>query len=346
MTNSEWGDGFMAKAGLFIFSDINRPPKETISGFAGIPVANIACNVRDISCMNATIRPIGNMPLLGPAVTVKLHPGDNLLLHKALDLVQPGDILVVDAQGELNHPVMGKLMAMWAERRGVGGIVIDGAVHDIDVLRSLNMPIYAAGVALARPAKDGPGGINLSVTCGGAVVHPGDILVGDQDGIVVVNPQDAKDLLIKSRAKTDMDNKIMEDIANTAWERSWIDKALDERCAVIINDSRTFPRANVDAPVTIITGEPDQSIDALAVNISLEGIALQLEKTLTLNSKVRLCLSKELGGFDIAARLIWQQNNHFGFQFMDLSEEGRANLEQMIYRHLQFARVEDLDTRY
>lgn len=219
----------MSNVGFRIFPYMNRPSKVLIDSFAGIPVANIADNMNRMSCMNAKIRPINNVPLLGPAFTVKSRPGDNLLLNKALELAQPGDIVVVDVQGDLTNAVMGELMTLWAMQKGIGGFIIDGAIRDIGALKKFNIPIYAAGVTPAGPYKDGPGEINVPVSCGGIVVHPGDILIGDEDGIVVINPQDAKELLEKSKEKLSSEHRIMKEIADMAWDRSWIEQALNER---------------------------------------------------------------------------------------------------------------------
>lgn len=332
----------MSNVGLYIYTYINRPPKNIIDGFAGIPVATIADNMNRMSCVNATIRPINKMRLLGPAFTVQSHPGDNLLLHKALDLAQPGDIVVVDAQGDLTNPVIGKLMVLWAKQRGLGGFIIDGVVRDIAALRKMDMPIYAAGATLSRSYKERTGKINVPVICGGVAVNPGDILVGDEDGIVVINPCDADGLLVKSKATIRKERKIMKDIANAAWDRMWVDEALKARGAVTINDHRMSPRVNVDAPVTIITNESNQPINATAINISLGGILLQVEQPLELNSQVRLRLSKELGNLDIVASVIWQQSGNFGCEFVDTSKEIQAILDHVIYRQLQISEIGEL----
>ena len=168
-------------------------------------------------------------PLCGPAFTISTRPGDNLLLHKALDMAQPGDILVVAAQGELSNSIMGELMALWAIKRGLGGFIFDGAIRDIGTLKKMEIPIYASGITPAGPYKDGPGEINFAVSCGGVVINPGDILVGDEDGVVVIKPEDAPELLKKAQAKNMAEQKIMQEIENMAWDRSWVDKALAER---------------------------------------------------------------------------------------------------------------------
>lgn len=224
----------MSNVGMRIFPNINRPAAALIASFAGLPVANIADNMNRMSCMDAKLRPLNDIPLLGPAFTVKSRPGDNLMLHKALDLAQPGDIVVVDAQGDLTNSIMGELMALWAKQRGLGGFIVDGAIRDVGALKKMGMPIYAAGITPAGPYKDGPGEINVPVVCGGVVVHPGDILVGDEDGIVVINPRDAEALLEKSRAKSRKEQQDVEAITNMAWDRTWVDKALQERGVEIV----------------------------------------------------------------------------------------------------------------
>jgi RraA family protein len=219
----------MANVGLRIKKRINRPSKELITGFAGLPVANIADMMNRMFCIDAKIRPMNAASLLGPAFTIKARPGDNLLLHKALDLAQPGDILVVDAGGDMSNSIIGELMVLWAKKKNLGGFVIDGAIRDIGTLKNMDIPVYAAGITPAGPYKDGPGEINFSVSCGGVVINPGDILVGDEDGLVVIKPEDAPELLKKTQAKNLAEQKTMVEIENLAWDRTWVDKALTER---------------------------------------------------------------------------------------------------------------------
>ncbi len=219
----------MANVGFRIRTKINRPAKELIAGFAGLPVANIADMMNRMFVIDAKIRPMNAAPLLGPAFTVKSRPGDNLLLHKALDMAQPGDIVVVDAGGDLSNSLIGELMMLWAKKKGLGGVIIDGAIRDVGTLKNMDIPVYAAGITPAGPYKDGPGEINYPITCGGVVINPGDILVGDEDGVVVIRPEDAPELLKKTQAKNLAEQKTMEEIENLAWDRTWIDKALAGR---------------------------------------------------------------------------------------------------------------------
>ncbi|WP_378955788.1 RraA family protein [Pelosinus sp. sgz500959] len=226
----------MSNIGFRIFPNVDKPAKTLIDGFKGIPVANIADNMNRMSCMNSKIRPVNDTPLLGPAFTVKSRPGDNLLLSKALDLAEPGDIIVVDVQGDLTNAVMGELMTLWAKQRGIGGFIIDGAIRDLGALKKMDIPIYAVGVTPMGPYKDGPGEINVPISCGGIVVHPGDILVGDEDGIVVIKAQDAEELLEKSKATSRKEDKIKEAIANKAWDRTWVDQFLDKLNAEVVKN--------------------------------------------------------------------------------------------------------------
>ena len=216
----------MPNVGLRINALINRPTPELIAAFRDLPVANIGDSVNRTFCMDSSIRPYNSHALLGPAFTVKVRPGDNLLLHKALDMAAPGDIIVVDGQGDMSNALIGELMVMWAIKRRLGGIIIDGAIRDVSRLKTLSIPVYAAGVTPAGPYKEGPGEINFPVVCGGVVVNPGDIIVGDADGVVVINPRDAHSVLEKASAKSRDEQQTLQDIENGSWDRTWVEALL------------------------------------------------------------------------------------------------------------------------
>lgn len=216
----------MANVGLRINATVNRPDVEIVRAFKDLPVANIGDSINRAFCMHASIRPVNENPLLGPGLTVKVRPGDNLLLHKAIDIALPGDIIVVEGQGETANALIGELMIAWAIKRNIGGFIIDGAIRDLARLKAASIPVYAVGVSPAGPYKDGPGEINFPIVCGGVVVQPGDILVGDADGIVVVNPDDAPAVLEKAKAKSKDEQRVMQDIDNLNWDRAWVDAAL------------------------------------------------------------------------------------------------------------------------
>jgi RraA family protein len=224
----------MANVGYRIYSKINRPAKELVQGFAGIPVANIADNMNRLACIDAKIRPMNKAPLWGTAFTIKTRPGDNLLIHKALDMAEPGDVLVIAAQGQTVNAIIGELMISWAHRRGIAGIIVDGAIRDVEAVSHMDIPVYAAGVTPNGPYKDGPGEINVPVACGGITIKPGDILVGDADSVVVIDPQDAPEILEKSQAVVAKEAVFKQEINNGTWDRTWVDKVLrDKGCEYI-----------------------------------------------------------------------------------------------------------------
>ena len=164
--------------------------------------------------------------LAGPALTVRARPGDNLMLHKAIDMAQPGDVIVVDAGGDLTNSLMGELMLAYAVKRGVAGFVLNGAIRDADAFRQVNLPVYAAGVTHRGPYKDGPGEINVPIAIDGMVIEPGDLVLGDADGVLAV-PFDAADaVLAATQAKQDAEAQQMAAIEAGTNDRAWVDAAL------------------------------------------------------------------------------------------------------------------------
>ncbi len=124
--------------------------------------------------------------LAGPAFTVKTRPGDNLLVHKALDMAAPGDVIVVDAGGDLTNSIIGELMSAYVASRGVAGLVINGSIRDSDSIGRSQFPVFAAGVTHRGPLRSGPGEIGCTIAIDGMVIEPGDLLLGDADGVVCV----------------------------------------------------------------------------------------------------------------------------------------------------------------
>lgn len=217
----------MANPGLRVKKSFTRPDPELVKQFAGVPVANIGDNMNRVCCMNARVRPMNAAPLLGCAFTVKVRAGDNLLFHKAIDMAQPGDIIVIDAQNEQSYAIFGELMVMWLRRRGITGAIVDGCIRDYDAISQMKeISVYATGITPNGPLKEGGGEINFPVMCGGLVVNPGDIIVGDMDGIVVINPADAADVLKKAQAQNAKEAQTMKDIESLTWDRAWVDKTL------------------------------------------------------------------------------------------------------------------------
>mgnify|MGYP003586944981 CR=1 FL=1 len=227
----------MSNIGCRIFTKINRPDPALVAEFSKIPVANIADEMNRFFCMHANIKPFNKAKLFGVAFTVKSRPGDNLMLHKALDMAQPGDVIVVEAQGDMSNAITGEIMMTQAAVNGLAGVVIDGAIRDAEAIAELDMPVYAIGVQPKGPYKDGPGEINVPISCGGVTVNPGDIIIGDADGIVVIEPKIAEELLKKAQAKMHNEHKIMDDIRNkVVRSKPWMDKALEKLNCEVIED--------------------------------------------------------------------------------------------------------------
>ena len=165
--------------------------------------------------------------MAGPALTVRTRPGDNLMVHKALDIAEPGDIVVVDAGGDLTNAIIGEIMTTYAELRGIGGIVIYGSIRDSDSLRASRFPVYAAGVTHRGPYKDGPGEINVPVALGGMVVEPGDLVLGDGDGLVVVPFGRVEEVAAATEAKHATEDKALAAMrAGKLPDRGWVDETL------------------------------------------------------------------------------------------------------------------------
>lgn len=187
--------------GLRVFMNVKRPDCKLVERFRGIPTSNINDNMNCLYNTNGTIHPMNHIPLLGTAFTVKVPLGDNMMFHRALDLAQPGDVVVVDGGGCINRALAGEIMMTYAFKRGIAGIVVDGALRDVDGLRNCPMPIYCKAITPQGPYKHGPGEINVPVVCGGVAVLPGDIVVGDEDGIVFIRLEDAPSVIEKALKK-------------------------------------------------------------------------------------------------------------------------------------------------
>ena len=189
-----------------IRTDISRPAAEMVRAFRALSPTTLA-DVLDLSCiMRLGIDPLwSGMPrMAGPAFTVRTARHDNLMLHAAIYLAEPGDVIVV-AAGDAEMAVAGGNVCAVAQRRGVVGFVIDGVIRDVAESRANAFPVFARGVSPIPGGKDGPGEINAPITCGGVRVTPGDVLVADEEGIVVVPGARAAEVLAKAQAKAAAD---------------------------------------------------------------------------------------------------------------------------------------------
>ena len=200
-----------------------------IATLRDIPVALLSDN-RHRNCgsvgLTAYHKPA---PLAGTAVTVRTRGGDNLAILRAFEFCRPGDVMVIDAGADITNAVVGGILSFYAAKIGTSGMVIDGAIRDVAEIRERTYPVYARGVNHRGPYKDGPGDINIPVSVGGMVVRPGDIVVGDQDGIVAFAPSLAEAVIEKARAQHAKEEATMKAMREGTWDRSFID-ALEARC--------------------------------------------------------------------------------------------------------------------
>jgi regulator of RNase E activity RraA len=168
------------------------------------------------------------LTMVGTAVTVRTRGGDNLSTLRAFDYCRPGDVLVIDAAGDLTNAVIGGIMTAGASMLGLAGVVVDGAIRDIAEIREREFPVYARGVNHRGPYKNGPGEINVPVCIGGMIVQPGDLIVGDQDGLLAFPASEAAALIDKALAQQEKEEWQMEEIRQGRWDRSAV-KDLEAR---------------------------------------------------------------------------------------------------------------------
>ena len=196
--------------GCRIVTGHKRPDKSLVARFQELPVANVGDCMNRVAAVHQDIVPMNKSKLVGTAFTVKVPQGDNLMFHKAMDMAEPGDVIVIDAGGMENRAIFGELMINYCRLRGLAGVIVDGAIRDYDTISQMDFPVYARGINPNGPYKNGPGEIGTPVSFGGQLVYPGDIVIGDADGIIFIRLEDAEELIEKTEAVFKMENGIME----------------------------------------------------------------------------------------------------------------------------------------
>ena len=218
-------------AGFRVRRDITRVPPDTVRGLAAFDSPEISDQMNRLYTMVPSIKNVVDpgMRIVGPACTVKVYPGDNLMVHKALDIAQPGDVVVVDTAGSALTAVLGDLISTKARHRGIAGFVVDGLVRDLPAIQALgDFPVFARGVTPIGPMHRGPGEINFPVSAGGVVVHPGDVVVGDRNGVVVIPRDFADDLLERLRDRTAAEAEYTAAVARGDFNNDWVDAILGD----------------------------------------------------------------------------------------------------------------------
>jgi regulator of RNase E activity RraA len=217
--------------GFRIRREIERPDPSIAAGLREFATPAISDLMNRLYTMEVGIRPMTdeNLTLCGPACTVKVYPGDNLMVHKALDIAEPGDVIVVDTSGSHMGAVLGDLISTKAKHRGIAGFLVDGLIRDLPGIRDLgDFPVFARGVTPIGPLHRGPGEINYPVSAGGLVVAGGDIIVGDANGVAVVPREIAEDLLGRLREQAAAESNYTAAVARGQFSNAWVDEILSQ----------------------------------------------------------------------------------------------------------------------
>ena len=221
-----------------VFLKRNLPDPEVVEAFRDIPAANVADTMGRSCALTSEIRLISNpsRPMVGTAVTVKARPGDNLMLHKALDMAGEGDVIILSNDGDRTHSLMGEIMAVYgAHTRKLAGIVLDGPIRDIEELSQMDMPLYATGSIPGGPYKEGPGEVNVPISIGNIAVMPGDIILGDKDGVIVIPRKDAPEILEAAKKYAALDAGKVEAAKSGNAKRQWVIDTLEKKQVEIID---------------------------------------------------------------------------------------------------------------
>jgi len=235
--------------GFRIRSDIERPDPLLYRQLGQFPTPDISDMLNRLYALDSEIRSLVNSQhkLCGPVCTVKVFPGDNLMVHKVLDIAKPGDIVAIDARSSQMNAVIGDIISTKARHRGIQGFVVDGLIRDLPGIQELDFPVFARGETAVGPLHRGPGEINFPISCGGIVVNSGDVMVADSAGIVSA-PQDILSELIR-RLKTHEagTREYLESVQQGRFSNQWVDELLDDlNCEIDqpIGDSVESPHSN------------------------------------------------------------------------------------------------------
>jgi regulator of RNase E activity RraA len=214
--------------GFRIAERTRKVDAETIEKFRTIPVANVSDVMSRMTAGGPGLRPMhASGQMSGAAFTVKTRPGDNLMIHKALLMAGPGDVIVVDAGGDLTNALVGEMMLSHAMQIGVTGVVINGAVRDYGWIKAGTFPVFAAGITHRGPYKDGPGEINVPIAFGGMVINPGDLMIGDDDGLLCVPYGITAEIYTQAKAKNEAEARtVANTMAGKLDPKLWVDESL------------------------------------------------------------------------------------------------------------------------
>ncbi len=221
--------------GFRIKTSFERPAPELTQQFAQFQSPEISDQTNRLYAVAAEIRCLtgSHHQIVAPACTVKVFPGDNLMVHASLDIARPGDVVVVDAGGSGLNAALGELISTKARHRGIVGFIVDGYIRDLPEILPVDLPVFARGTTPIGPLHRGPGEINYPVCCGGVVVHPGDIMVGDCFGVVVVPKDGAEEILGRLLHHMKANADYIAGVKQGIFSNQWVKDLLDETGCII-----------------------------------------------------------------------------------------------------------------
>jgi len=199
--------------------EIERPDRDVVEEFEAVPSTIVSDVTGNIGLtMDSGIKPAyDGIQMAGTAVTVNASPGDNLIIHKAITMAEPGDVLVIDANGYTDTGHIGELMCTSCQANDLAGLIIDGGYRDSSEIAEMEFPVYGRGTNPQGPLKQDPGSINVTVSCGGVSVDPGDIVIGDDDGLAVIPHEGAEEVLERSHQKLSAEDSVREEVLEGAY---------------------------------------------------------------------------------------------------------------------------------
>lgn len=216
--------------GFRLRREIDRVPPDIVERFRAVDVALVSDLMNRLYTLRPGLRPIvppADGVLVGTACTVKVFPGDNLMVHASLDVARPGDVVMIDTAGATTNAVLGDMVANKARARGISGFIVDGLVRDVAGMLEAGVPVFARGTTPRGPLHRGPGELNFPISCGGVSVSPGDLVMAGADGVVVVPREAAADVIARAETKMTREHDYVAAVRRGEFSNAWVDRMLE-----------------------------------------------------------------------------------------------------------------------